>query len=585
MSNAIETNRVGHAYLVHRGARSRQDLGGSDLRQSAQLRAGADSHVPVTPATSAEHRRGEDVDVLEIDGASNRGIDEIRQLRSNVNVRPSRSRFKIYIIDEVHMLTKEAFNALLKTLEEPPEHVKFIFCTTDPDKIPITVLSRCQRFDFAPVEKAAIVATPARNRRRAKVARPKTAALELLARRAAGSMRDSQSLLEQLLSFSGTSITVDTVHALLGTADAACVAELASALLARDAAESLRQLDQAVSRGVDVGQLTEQLLAYLRDVMVALVGGSGDLLRQAPASELNQMQACGEQWGLETILAAVQILDQALTRMRQSVDQRTLIEVALIRLCHLADLQSLSAAIGELRSDSVTTPAASAQRATAATSSRLPTPGIKKKIAEERSNEAGSTIAPVTIAPVTIAPVTDALVTDALGNDESVTSGQGASKEHIIHGDVTVDDGHEFSEPLPSLPISARNAHIVWDAVVQHVPGIGANFARKYSSVNLLNDDQLVVKFEQSINADRCRRPEQQRQLESILAQVAGRHIRIDFQVVPAAPKPASQRQPSQQALIRHAMTHPLVKQASELFDADVTRVVNVDSSKPSGQD
>ena len=149
---------------------------------------------------------GDDVDVIEIDGASNRGIDEIRQLRSNVNVRPSRARFKIYIIDEVHMLTTPAFNALLKTLEEPPEHVKFIFCTTEADKIPITVLSRCQRFDFAPIETQSIVERLQQICANEGVeAEPE--ALQIIARRAAGSMRDSQSLLEQLLSFGGKQIT------------------------------------------------------------------------------------------------------------------------------------------------------------------------------------------------------------------------------------------------------------------------------------------------------------------------------------------------------------------------------------------
>ena len=157
------------------------------------------------------------MDVLEIDGASNRGIDEIRQLRQNVNVRPSRARFKIYIIDEVHMLTKEAFNALLKTLEEPPEHVKFIFCTTEPEKIPITIISRCQRYDFAGIQTQQIV-----QRLQQIVAAEgvgaESEALEILARRAAGSMRDSQSLLEQLLAFGSRQITVADVHRLLGTA-------------------------------------------------------------------------------------------------------------------------------------------------------------------------------------------------------------------------------------------------------------------------------------------------------------------------------------------------------------------------------
>ena len=207
LRNAIATNRVGHAYLFT-GAR------GVGKTSTARILAKCLNCVQGPTAqpcgqcdTCLSIAAGDDVDVLEIDGASNRGIDEIRQLRSNVNVRPSRSRFKIYIIDEVHMLTVQAFNALLKTLEEPPEHVKFIFCTTDAEKIPITVLSRCQRFDFAPGRDGIDPRAVAADRRRRKGRRRRTRRLQLLARRAGGSMRDSQSLLEQLLAFCSGRIT------------------------------------------------------------------------------------------------------------------------------------------------------------------------------------------------------------------------------------------------------------------------------------------------------------------------------------------------------------------------------------------
>src|SRR6476646_93157 len=198
LANAITTNRVGHAYLFT-GAR------GVGKTSTARIFAKALNCVngPTTsPCGECDVCQGiasgEDVDVLEIDGASNRGIDEIRQLRSNVNIRPSRARFKIYIIDEVHMLTREAFNALLKTLEEPPEHVKFIFCTTEANKIPITILSRCQRFDFAGIHLPSIVER-LRQIVEAEGVAAEPEALAILARRANGSMRDSQSLLEQLL--------------------------------------------------------------------------------------------------------------------------------------------------------------------------------------------------------------------------------------------------------------------------------------------------------------------------------------------------------------------------------------------------
>src|SRR5262249_33995854 len=157
LGNAITTNRIGHAYLFT-GARGVGKTSTARIFAKALNCLNGPTIAPCGECDICQGiASGDDVDVIEIDGASNRGIDEIRQLRSNVNVRPSRARFKIYIIDEVHMLTTPAFNALLKTLEEPPEHVKFIFCTTEADKIPITVLSRCQRFDFAPIEHMAIV--------------------------------------------------------------------------------------------------------------------------------------------------------------------------------------------------------------------------------------------------------------------------------------------------------------------------------------------------------------------------------------------------------------------------------------------
>jgi DNA polymerase-3 subunit gamma/tau len=341
LKSAISTNRVGHAYLFT-GAR------GVGKTSTARIFSKALNciHGPTgTPCGECDICQsiasGEDVDVLEIDGASNRGIDEIRQLRSNVAVRPSRARFKIYIIDEVHMLTRDAFNALLKTLEEPPDHVKFIFCTTEPEKIPITVLSRCQRFDFAPVEKQAIIAR-LKEIVAGENATAEDRALELLARRAAGSLRDSQSLLEQLLAFAGSQITVDSVHALLGTADLTVVEGLATALLQRKAAEALQQLDAALQRGADVGQVAEQLLGYLRDVMAATVGASADLLRHASETDLDRLREWGGEWGIPSLLAAVQILDQALVRLRQSVDPRTVVETALVRISCLEDLTSVA---------------------------------------------------------------------------------------------------------------------------------------------------------------------------------------------------------------------------------------------------
>lgn len=355
--SAIESNRVGHAYLFT-GARgvgktSTARIFAKALNAAAETNGKFDPNSDISQAIDA----GEDMDVLEIDGASNRGIDEIRQLRSNAAVRPSRSRYKIYIIDEVHMLTTQAFNALLKTLEEPPGHVKFIFCTTDPEKIPITVLSRCQRFDFPPVQTEQIF-------ERLKFicenegTKADDAALRLIARRAAGSMRDSQSLLEQLLSFSGNQITAEVVHAMLGTADETRLASFSSRLIERDAAGALRELNTAADDGVDVGQLAEQLLGYLRDMMTVTVGGGADLVRTANPNSVDQLKEWGTSWGTMTLLSALQLLDETIVKMRHSVQSRILLEVALVQICNLQDLQALSELVKAFSTQSAPPPRA-----------------------------------------------------------------------------------------------------------------------------------------------------------------------------------------------------------------------------------
>jgi len=271
--NAIRGGRVAHAYLFT-GARGVGKTSTARIFAKALNCPNVKDGVPCNHCDVCERiGAGNDVDVLEIDGASNRGIDDIRQLRANVNVRSMRSPNKVYIIDEVHMLTKEAFNALLKTLEEPPANVKFVFCTTEPNKVPDTILSRCQRFDFGTISQSSIAG---RLKQIAAAEGKQVAddAVELIARRAAGSMRDSQSLFDQLLAFGGELITSADVHQLLGTAADDRLIELVDALIAGGAAEAVAQVEQALSQGVQLGSFSDQLLAYLRDLLITAAGAT-----------------------------------------------------------------------------------------------------------------------------------------------------------------------------------------------------------------------------------------------------------------------------------------------------------------------
>src|SRR5947209_16949741 len=272
LSNAITSDRVAHAYLFT-GARG---VGKTSTARILAKALNCEKGPTVTPCGVCDSCRriavGEDVDVLEIDGASNRGIDEVREIRQNVQYRPQHSRYKIYIIDEVHMLTAPAFNALLKTLEEPPPHVKFICATTEAQKIPVTILSRCQRFDFAGISTPRIVER-LRDIVRSEKMDADDEALELVARRAGGSMRDAQSLLDQLLAFSKDKLSAARVHQLLGTANEERVAALATAVIAHDGKRALEQLGQAADQGLQLGELLDQLIEYWRDLMVVNCSG------------------------------------------------------------------------------------------------------------------------------------------------------------------------------------------------------------------------------------------------------------------------------------------------------------------------
>lgn len=528
LSNAIATGRVGHAYLFS-GARGVGKTSAARIFAKALNCETGPRAVPCNQCDICQSiSSGDDVDVLEIDGASNRGIDEIRQLRQNVNVRPSRARYKIYIIDEVHMLTREAFNALLKTLEEPPEHVKFIFCTTEPTKIPITILSRCQRFDFAGILTPAIVE---RLRQIVEIegvsADPE--ALQTLARRAAGSMRDSQSLLEQLLSFAPERITLVDVHAVLGTTDDETLARMAGHLAARDAAAAIADLDAALMGGADVGQFLEQLLGYLRDCMAVAAGCPAEALFYCSPAGRAKVVELGRQWGLATILAAMQIIDHTLSRLRWSTQGRLLAELALVRISQLGELDEIGDLIAKLESGQVSAPLAGPSTPLAGSGAD----GGKKK------------------SPPVIDPPTEQVGVPA----------------------------SEPAAPHPVMALTPERATEVWAKVAERVTGLAAEYAKEFNRVTMAGPNHLVVDFRAGYAVAKayCQRPDQTARFEEALAGLTGQKIRVEFTVkdesIQGAAHAAPQRPVSPQQRMREVMEHPLIRRAGELFGAQPLRV------------
>lgn len=424
LQQAIASDRVGHAYLFT-GARG---VGKTSAARILAKALNCEQGSTPTPCNTCDVclrvAAGDDVDVLEIDGASNNGVDEVRQLRQNAAILPSRERYKIYIIDEVHMLSKSAFNALLKTLEEPPEHVKFIFATTEPQKIPITILSRCQRFDFAGIGQGAIQARLAQIAAAEGVA-IEPEALQVLASRAAGSMRDSQSLLEQLLSVGHKRITVEDVNQLLGIAPAERLSDLVRHLVARDGSAAIAELDATIQSGVEVGLLLDQLVGYFRDVMTTTVGCPPDQMLYALPSQAEDVAQIGRQLGIATVLAIGQILDHTAARMRVSMHARTLVEMALVRICQLGELDDLAALVAELRGSTGEQPqkAAGVESRTGSTLpiNRPRAQAAPKKNAEPQSAPATDAAAEQPVRRNDLAHVADIASNQASGPAENAT--------------------------------------------------------------------------------------------------------------------------------------------------------------------
>ncbi|QDT64166.1 DNA polymerase III subunit gamma/tau [Calycomorphotria hydatis] len=405
--NAIRKGRVAHAYLFT-GARGVGKTSSARIFAKALNCPNANDGVPCNNCEVCDSiSAGSDVDVIEIDGASNNGVEDVRTLRANVNVKAMRSAYKIYIIDEVHMLSKGAFNALLKTLEEPPPNVKFIFCTTEPNKVPDTIRSRCQRFDFGTVDRDRIVL------RLSQIAQSEGVevtddALQLVARRAAGSMRDSQSLFDQLLAFGGDQLTADDVHRLFGTASDERLIALGSSMIGREAGATLKELDQTLTDGVQLGELVDQLVAYLRDLMLLASGASELSLSSVGDDQRPILAKQAAEWGLQTIVAAMQLLSETKLRLSRITYGRALVELALVRISSLGDLEELSALVQSLKSGNgaVSVKPASARGVPAAVSS---SPKPQKKTADSLTvDEVIDTVKPtpaaITIAPTDVAP-------------------------------------------------------------------------------------------------------------------------------------------------------------------------------------
>ncbi len=354
LKNAIKSDRVAHAFLFT-GTR------GVGKTSSARILAKAincpnrepDGNPCGICDTCKAIARGEDMDVIEIDGASNNSVDQIRELRQSAGIRPAKSPYKIYIIDEVHMLSTGAFNALLKTLEEPPSHVKFIFATTDVHKVPATIISRCQRFDFKNIPTQRIAEHLTQIVKDEQV-QADADALFRIARLGNGSMRDALSILDRVLSLGEKQITDKILEDLLGKPPTAAIAALVEAIANNDAAAAITRADKLLKDGMGVEQVLSEMVEFLRNLMIVITCGDKTDLLDVPTESRAAFTSLAPKFDAPTTVHLIALCEQTLRALKSSTMHRPLFDALIVRLALSDQFSSLKNLIANGSSNSPT---------------------------------------------------------------------------------------------------------------------------------------------------------------------------------------------------------------------------------------
>lgn len=336
LQNALRSDRVAHAYLFT-GPRGTGKTSTARILAKAINCTGSGEKPCNACSTCRAITEGRLMDLIEIDAASNTSVDDIRDLRDKVGFRPGEAKIKFYIIDEVHMLSRSAFNALLKTLEEPPAHVIFVLATTEPEKIPATIMSRCQRFDFRRIKLEDIVGRLRFILQNEQI-QAEDDALTFIARQAGGAMRDAISLLDQLTAYGHEVITLELVQSVLGTASSGATKDLIDCWLAEDATAGLALINQVVNNGVDPKQFTLEVVEYLRGLLLIKYGDAEQFLN-LPAETLQTMHAQAQKLAPAKLLSGTQRFNQAIKEFKSSAGDSMIPQLPL----ELAFLEALAA--------------------------------------------------------------------------------------------------------------------------------------------------------------------------------------------------------------------------------------------------
>ena len=553
LKNSLTHERIGHAYLFS-GVR------GVGKTTVARLLAKALNCVKgptVTPCNVCdscnEIAASASMDVLEIDGASNNSVDDVRELRETVRYSPSRDRYRIFIIDEVHMLSNSAFNALLKTLEEPPPHAVFIFATTEYRKIPVTILSRCQHFEFKRIAQNEIAAHLGKVCASEGVA-ISPYALGLIARLADGSLRDGQSTLDQVIAYSGTTVQDEDVRVILGVLDRDLLLAFVEKVAERDSAGLLNLIDQVLETGHDPGLFLNNLMEQVRDLLLLkIVSDPGKSLGLAE-DDLKALGALKERFSQEDLLRIMDAIAREETRIRYSPQPRYLLEALAVRLCHLTHLEPLEDLLARFSGSGAIPPA--------------PVPARR----ESR--------APVSDAPPKAAPGSADLKAHAeeariLGKPEpSASASQQVEAEAgpplPLTSTIATEDSPETRQQVEAI---LERIHIERSALWGFLSHAVFFDLTGNSFIISLPEDKAL--FRPSLE-----RKEYLAVIRSTVEAVTGRKVEVKVQMVSPTPADAgalpvsdAPRDEKKQKLMEEASKSPVVQNLLDLFQGEITEI------------
>ncbi len=532
LQNAITNDRIAHAFLFA-GARG---VGKTSMARILAKALNCQEGTKPVPCDQCENCReissGNSMDVLEIDGASNRGINEIRELRENVKYAPAKSAFKIFIIDEVHMLTPEAFNALLKTLEEPPPRVIFILATTEPHKIPQTILSRCQRFDFKRIPAKHIF-----QRLKEIVSQEEVEVsdkgLLLMARESKGSLRDAQSLLDQTISFAGKEIKDEDVKEVLGILDSAILLEMSSAIAREDIRKCLDLVDNIYTFGYDIRRFCRELLEHLRNLMVVKIGGDPKQLTDLQGKEIEDLVAQSEEFSLEQIHRLFTILLKSEEEISRSPFPKVIMELALVKMATLRPLVPLDDIMDRLNR------LESSLRG-------YPSDMTHDEIGEEEGPDSRADVSPIP-----------------------------GAREEEIH----LDSGNEMGREGPPKADLEENWAKLIDYIKAQNPILGS-FLR-YGRLLDLDDEKVEIGFEKgSFYLEKMSEEGNRKQCEEVCRNFFEKELRLVFRDFSAERSDSSaakgnSEEPSdrERHLKKEAIENPVIREAVKIFDGTIEKI------------